>query len=782
MATRLLLARFAMALSRRRAYHATHPMVEQSEQAFYDALVDVLSSRRRIEIGVAHRELMIDQAPYEDSTDVAGELANRLHRRGVGAIAFESGNVNIADVRQAIAWLARDAEGEARTAGHDIDASWSARGITIHRIAYDRISISESNVDVDREVAALWRVMATVAFQASALELLPGSLSQAADNTDDDDDGWTIIPDIRAPIVRAPLGAGGMDQSRGVLADNVARATDDTDVPPKRTTDRNADWNADWNEDRLESATAESLATALEQRVRKPGHAGQVGFALLSVARAAASASPAVREALGDRLRGVLDRIGKGALSDIIRSVGHGRERRDFVSSVIDVLPVAAIVDWLERSANATEQELSHHLLRILAKMSSHAGAGSSRTPAATAESQRELRRTARELVAEWKLDDPNTVEHNALLNTIADVRETPLEPERSLLASGASITDPLADAERLVQMACEIDVVNADTIAAVETLIAEGRIGALFDWWDRAPGMNAAAAMREVAVKRDSVLTTLLREPFDAEAARMLVAKVADPATLLDALEQARARTARRLVIDRLREFGLTVEPLLVARLEDSPPWYFARNLLTLLRDVRADVEGTVAVDASDAFDTAKRLSLLEFLGHSKEQVRIEALRLLVEQSIFRDAAIRRALDDASPRIVKAAIEATMSIVGERQPSGKRAISRDLAERLMRLVDANSQEPEVNAGAIRALHGTSGSKVRDWLLEHVLRRSLVLRRQKLADVSPVVIAALEVLARDYRTDPRVLPVLEMASAQRDERSLAVRVTGTGSR
>jgi hypothetical protein len=64
---------------------------------------------------------------------------------------------------------------------------------------------------------------------------------------------------------------------------------------------------------------------------------------------------------------------------------------------------------------------------------------------------------------------------------------------------------------------------------------------------------------------------------------------------------------------------------------------------------------------------------------------------------------------------------------------------------------------------------------VRDWLLQRVSHRSRLLRRLTLADATPAVQEALELLARQYGNEGAVPPVLELALGTRDGRAVAVR-------
>jgi hypothetical protein len=471
------------------------------------------------------------------------------------------------------------------------------------------------------------------------------------------------------------------------------------------------------------------------------------------VADQVARAPAAQRAELGERLRRVLTALKTGSLRAIIKSVGVGAHQRRFIASVIDALPVGAIVEWLERAATASGQELSYHLLRIVGKLSSRAYDQTANAARPAAESA--FRGAAQELVRGWTLDDPNPVEHVALLDQISAFDQ--FQQSRPLEDTGAA---------RLVQLALEVDIYGEDAEAATDELIATGHIGELLEWIASAPGATAAQAMQERLVSPAAVRSILLRESIDQSAARALLSSLSEAATsvLLDVLRDAGNRTTRRLVYDRLREFGPAIMPLLTARF-DGAEWYFVRNLLALLRDI-----GHGSGDQSDA------TVLFPYLDHTHEQVRLEALRLLVAEPLTRDAAVRRVLDDRSVRVIRVALEA---LSATDSPSSRSTLAPELVQRLVRFIEARVHDPELVARAVRALVGASATgAMRDRLLGMVSRKTLVLRRLALVEPSPVVIAALEVLSLRYAKDAKVGAVIRLAMRASDRQLRdAVRTT-----
>jgi hypothetical protein len=85
------LVRFSIALHKHATYPRGHPTLVTADSAVAQALEDLLNEQASLQIGVARRELLIDGAPVDSSNAVVRELAERLHRREVGAIELQRG-------------------------------------------------------------------------------------------------------------------------------------------------------------------------------------------------------------------------------------------------------------------------------------------------------------------------------------------------------------------------------------------------------------------------------------------------------------------------------------------------------------------------------------------------------------------------------------------------------------------------------------------------------------------------------------------------------------------
>lgn len=691
---RPVLTRLGVALTRRRSYGPTHPMVHEAEQALVTALHPMLSAGTPLAIGVAQSTLLIDGRPFEEGGVVAHDLAERLHRRGVGALSIQRG-VTAEGLQSLLAWLSLREDTESPPP--------SAPGITVGRVAYDRLVLADTAA-TQAEVDAVWQALAAAAFEET-------------------------------------LGDTG--------ARHVGIASDATlgDLP----------------DGSLAAKTPGEVADAVRAHAQRRDYAERFGAMLGVLGTRVAKAPPGVREVIGGWLQQVLARLDASTVVSIVSAAGGGRAQRRLVASVVEALPLSAVVEWLDVAGKAANQELSHHLLRLLSKLSAHAGRAGARawTPDA-------FRDAARNLVHGWDLGDPNPGEHAALLDHIARLGATDAGHVALDRVDRSVLTDDLpsgsvSEAFRLVQMACELGEASDDALASVDTLMAAGRARDLLSCLEHAPASTAVSNLRTRIFSPDALNAALCAEPFDADTARQLLAETDSslaPA-LLDALEAAGSRTARRLIFDRLRHEGPSLFPALEQRLSGNPPWYFARNLLALLREI-GKCEGK---------ESGASLALLAtYQTHSQEQVRLEALRLLAQDPRARDAALCRALRDESGRVVTAAIDATLAAIADDQAArvnndgaARLALSRDLATRLMSLVDDSRSDEGLRARAVRALVAAPGPTVRGWLVQLVSTRSRLLGRIKLAPSRPTVDAAFELLAEQYARDDEVRRVLARA-------------------
>ena len=691
------LTQLHVALNRRRTYGAGHPMVVRSEELATAALDAVLLTRSTFTIGVARHELMLNGTPMATAMSITKELAGRLHRRGVGALTFHHG-VDLERLQALITWLAnepvKDADGNMPP-----DELPSINGIIIGRLAYDALMLGDADKVADASMAALWQALAQIATDGTGRQYGFGTSRNA---------------DVAAAV----------GDEEGAF-DTMLR----------------------------EEQAVNDIAESLQQLVAQPEFARRTAVALMNLAAQGAQAPAELRARIGQRLGDVIEKLGDSSFAPIIRGLGQRAAQQEFVLQVVDVLPVLAVSNWLQVAARASEQELSHHLLRLMMKLSQHASQKREGLTDAT------FRSAAKELVEGWGLSDPNPDEHVRLLDQIALVNEQ----HRGLSGEQTTVHDDtgISEAARLVQMALEIDVVGEDTYAAVNQLSASGALPFVLNWLDDAGPTDSARLLRAHIMAPDAVKSVLQQNPVDHEAARALLSTLditmAD--TLLEALAEAESREARELILERLRGFGEPLRDRLIHRL-DGATWFFARNLLNLLRDLQTDANGRNDIG-----------TMLKFLDHENTQVRVVAVRMMLDVDAVRDAAIRRGLQDPDTLVVEAVLDFIDRYLHVPHEGRPHTLTNGAAAYLIRFVDAAAHSIPLRVIAIRAAATTGSEAVRDWLLDRVVTRSTFLRRQVLAKPSLLNATALSALQRYYAHDPAVQHVLALGKAVRGQSS-----------
>ncbi len=497
------------------------------------------------------------------------------------------------------------------------------------------------------------------------------------------------------------------------------------------------------------------VATRLRAALHNPDVARQTAIAFMDLAAHGAAAPQEGRARIGEQLNRALETLGASTLGPVIRSLGEKSVQQRFVSQVVDVLPVATVASWLRIAAQAQEQQLSHHMLRLMSKLSSFAETQK------TVTAETVFRGAAQDLVKGWSLEDPNPEEHVALLDRIAmHERARADTAERT-----SAVQTTIVESSRLVQMALEIDVGGEDADAAAEALLASGAGAELLRWTDSVGATRTATRVARIATSDKAIRQLLLNEPVDRLQARALLEHLDASAaeTLLDVLEAAEARGTRMIVRQRLSEFGGAITPNLSARL-DNAPWYLVRNVLTLLHDIAESQGGTAS-----GLD-----SMTKLLEHDQVQVRTEAFRLLLLNVRTRDSAIQRALLDDNERLVVLALQA----LTEAPEGATSQLPQAIVTQLMSMVDAGRHGDAVRARMVRTLVHTSSAAVRDWLINHVARRSLILRRMSLTEPTLTAVAALHVLQRVYASDPDAAEVIALARRNTEDRRWQARDTG----
>ena len=354
-----------------------------------------------------------------------------------------------------------------------------------------------------------------------------------------------------------------------------------------------------------------------------------VGY-LLQIASELKSATGAEAEALRARTARLIGALKPDTLRRLVTMGGDSARRNAFVSEATQGMAVDAVVDLVKAAADANGQTISHGLVRMLTKLSSHAEAGQA---AARPAADSALREQVQSLLSEWNLADPNPDDYRQMLQYLAT---------SSAPADGGTAPADDLKALRLVQMSLEVGTSGPLVDRAISTCLKDGGARPLVALLERAPEGNTVAAerLRARLTQPLAIGTLASREPLDEASLDYLMPSLSYDgyATLLDVLASSQSRVRRRKLLDRLAQTSLDVAPLVASRLEDDR-WYVQRNMLLLLARV-----GRVPAD----FPTAR------WTTHADPRIRSEALRLQMSLPGQREAALRAAFNDADARVVR--------------------------------------------------------------------------------------------------------------------------------
>ena len=436
---------------------------------------------------------------------------------------------------------------------------------------------------------------------------------------------------------------------------------------------------------------------------------------------------PRVRE----RVSRLVTSLKPETLRRVLEAGADNAERRHFAFTAAEVLSVDAVIEVVEAAAATTGHAISHQLLRLLHKFAQHSEQGPERI---RSEAESTLRRNVAQLITEWDLEDPNPGSYTAVLDGM--VRRSPTDPTES-----ADRLD--CEPETVLRMAIETDCDGPRVHAALDALLAEGRMPAAVELLRGAPTpcRTADVLWSELATP-DRLRAELSGPRLDLNTIETLASRLGTLAIepLLDLLERADDRSARSRTLGMLQAIGPSVAPAAAARLGKAP-WYVQRNLLVLLRTLREWPPG---------------FSPVTYARHPDLRIRREAYKLLLEFPEQRTSAIIHGLEDSSPEIVTLALRAA---VDDCPSEALRAVER--------FTEDWRRPADLRAIAVRAVARHSGPQALDRLLQlSGARRNFF--GWRLEPKSPVMLAAVSALARYWSAHPQVQSMLEVAREHDD--------------
>jgi len=531
-------------------------------------------------------------------------------------------------------------------------------------------------------------------------------------------DAWSNIT-IR-PLEVGELAIAG-DAGTGTLASSVWRA-----LAAAALRDEKATWT---------TVRGEDIARAIARNLDDQEYIANVAARLRDVAPLLGS-----RAAGSDLARGIgalLSTLDVSGAQALLRAIGDPEVRRRMVLDTVQAVPADAVVPLVESAAAATQETLSHSLLRLLTKLAAQAGDRQS----ASSGSDETLREVAIRLVDQWTLEDPNPEEYRSMLAELAG--------RRADRTDASAIEDPDV---RIVSIALETDTIGPIVRKSIDALIAKQMFDTLVDILDAGdPAAEVAALIRQRMMSAAQLAAYLSSDAVsDRVIARLVEWSDGGVAgQLLDALAAADSRSARRRLMATLTVMGGAIAGTVIERL-DRGEWFVQRNMLNILGEMDP---------------LPPDFSPLRYLDHNDARVRREALRIAARLPTERTAALKRSLADANPQVVNAALSIALSAC----PAG-------IVADILRIADDSAAQPDTRESAVRVAGVSGDPRAVRWLLDRIRPpRWVFWRKLRSTPDAPLLIAAL-VSTRD--ATPEVRAVLQAAAVSRDP---AVRTAATGS-
>ncbi|MBW3534356.1 MAG: hypothetical protein KY453_03920 [Gemmatimonadetes bacterium] len=667
-----LLVELSIAVHRFAMYPSGHPSLAPAVDNVVGRLSDILVETDTLSIGVARKQLVIEGVATDPRHPVVGDLARRLHRHRVGAVAFSRG-ARAQDVEALLRALSADPERGAAPLGGGSGPPPSWNHVRLFPVGYDRLAL-----DGSREAGAS-------AGDDRATQLWLG-LAQAA---------------------LAREGPPGEAPDARVLARTIS-------------------------DHRRESAYDQVI----------------VGYMLQLAEELKAGGAAGGSERVRRRLSTLIEELDEEALTRLVAMGGNQAQRKRFLLDANESLAVDAVVKVLKAAATASRQTISASMTRLLSKLAVHAEQGGERVRrgADTA-----LRENVEDLLADWELEDPNPDAYTLILDGMAHAAP--------IFEIGVEAGGEVPGAERLLEMALEVDAWGPIVRKAVHDLLKEGRAGFVLELVDGAAEESRLAdRIRRHMMAPEQFRGLLGGEDVDVRTLTALVTRMGSAAVdpLLDVLADSDSLSVRRKVFDQLAAMGPFVGQRALERLDD-PRWFVQRNILALVQRLSTLPEG---------------LDVGRFLTHPDSRVRREAFPLALRLPLLRDRALAGALADDDERLVRMALL-------ELQKQTPETLVPTLVNRVVR---SGKRSPELRAMGARALRHSRSSLALESLLALASGGRSLLGRARLADTSPAMVAALRTLAEVWPKEPRAAELLQAAARSGDpELEAAARGRGGGS-
>lgn len=489
-----------------------------------------------------------------------------------------------------------------------------------------------------------------------------------------------------------------------------------------------------------DSPDARRVAETIDGRQRDESYDKVIVGYFLQLAEELKTSTGAEASRIKDQVSTLIDDLTPETLERLVELGGDANRNRSFVLDANEALAGRAVIKLLQAAATVSEQTISNSLTRLLSKLSMHAEKGTGRIQK---QADSALRDNVEELISDWMLEDPNPDQYTQVLDSMA--RSSPLF-HRTDAAEGREDEEGPPGAERLVKMSLEIDAGGPTVESAVNELITSGRLTRLMELVESAPHGSAAAERIRGYVSEPSRLRQFLSgSDVDAGTLRTVVDQMGEAAAvpLLDALVESESRSVRRTVFEELARMQDVIGERVMERLRD-PRWYVVRQMLALVQRLDRPPDG---------------IDPMKFLRHDDHRVRREAFPLAMEVSESRTRALATALGDDDDRLVRMAL---LELKDE--------VPDVVVPTLVNRVVGGDHPPSIRAMAIRTLASAPTKLARECVVGVADGGRTLLGRRKVAERTPAVLAALEVLARVWSDDEEVQTLLDAARRSKDPR------------
>jgi hypothetical protein len=477
-----------------------------------------------------------------------------------------------------------------------------------------------------------------------------------------------------------------------------------------------------------EMASGTVLMQAVGRHVETESGRAAVAGELSRLAARAASTSDDAPQA-GAALARLLGGLDTNLVSTLLASMTDGSQKSRFMTDAVEGVPIDSVVPLLSAAADASDETLSHALLRLLTKLAVQADGPLNQAVEADAA----LRDAVQSLVQNWTLDDPNPHEYRNLL-----VRLTRNEGEAAGLRSLDDGT------ERLFLIGLETGTDSAVVRSALDKLLEQSR----FD-----VAIEAVSQAGIVTPLLEECRTRIMTSPHFAaflsseRACADVIVRIAEWAgsaataePLLAALEAADTAATRRRLLSTLEKLGPSIAPQLIARLTEKP-WFVRRNMLVLLGSLDEHLQG---------------FSALPYISDPDARVRREAVKIAVRHGADRAAAMEKGLTDSSELVLVAALAGLHDNI----PVFLLPIAMEIAER-------EELARETRALAVRAAATHRSAMVFSWLMGQAGRRRWPFRL-KLGTRTEILPAVLSALRQNWSEAPEVRRLLLLAARSND--------------